>query len=72
MSNHYLEVPFEASTLVELLCRRALQQPEKRTYTFLIDGEVEGAHLTYAELDVRARAIALCFNSVWNAGRELC
>ncbi len=57
MSNHYLDVPFEASTLVELLCRRALQQPEKRTYTFLIDGEVEGAHLTYAELDVRARAI---------------
>ncbi|MFL5658358.1 MAG: AMP-binding protein [Ktedonobacteraceae bacterium] len=57
MSNHYLEVPFEASTLVELLCRRALQQPESRTYTFLIDGEVEGAHLTYADLNGRARAI---------------
>ena len=58
MSNYYLDVPFEATTLVDLLYRRALQQPENRAYTFLIDGEVEGAHLTYGELDLRARAIA--------------
>lgn len=58
MSNYNLDVPFEATTLVDLLCRRALQQPENRAYTFLIDGEVEGAHLTYGELDLRARAIA--------------
>jgi len=51
-------VPFEATSLVDLLDHRALQQPENRAYTFLIDGEVEGAHLTYGELDRRARAIA--------------
>ena len=51
-------MPFEATTLVDLLYHRALQQPENRAYTFLIDGEVEGAHLTYGELDRRARAIA--------------
>src|SRR2546421_143531 len=37
--------------------RRALQQPERRAYTFLIDGEVEGVHLTYEELDRKARAM---------------
>ena len=58
MSNYDLDVPSEATTLVDLLYQRALQQPENRVYTFLIDGEVEGAHLTYGELDRRARAIA--------------
>ena len=58
MSKYYLDLPFGASTLVDLLNCRAFQQPESRTYTFLIDGEVEGAHLTYGELDRRARAIA--------------
>ena len=45
----------ESSTLVELSRRRAEQQGEQRAYTFLLDGEGEEAHLTYAELDRRAR-----------------
>jgi len=57
LSTHHLDSAFEASTLVELLSRRALQHAERRAYTFLIDGEVEGVHLTYAELDRRARAM---------------
>jgi hypothetical protein len=40
----------ESSTLVELLRWRALQQPEHRAYTYLLDGEIEAAHLTYAAL----------------------
>ncbi|HZI14401.1 MAG TPA: fatty acyl-AMP ligase, partial [Myxococcus sp.] len=47
----------ESSTLVELSRRRAEHQGEQRAYTFLLDGEGEEAHLTYAELDRRARAI---------------
>lgn len=47
----------EFSTLVELLRYRALQQPQQRAYTFLVDGKVEGSNLTYAELDCKARAI---------------
>jgi len=47
----------EPSTLVELLRWRALRQPERRAYTYLIDGEEEESHLTYAELDGQARAI---------------
>ncbi|MBD2102742.1 fatty acyl-AMP ligase [Leptolyngbya sp. FACHB-261] len=47
-----------SSTLVELLRWRAIQQPNQRAYTFLVDGKTEGPTLTYAELDQRARAIA--------------
>jgi acyl-CoA synthetase (AMP-forming)/AMP-acid ligase II len=46
------------SSLVELLRWRATQQPERRAYTYLIDGEIDGPHLTYAALDRQARAIA--------------
>lgn len=45
------------STLIELLRWRALQQPDKTAYTFLIDGKTEGPSLTYSELDLWARAI---------------
>jgi acyl-CoA synthetase (AMP-forming)/AMP-acid ligase II/acyl carrier protein len=52
-------IPFpDASTFVEVLCRRALHHPDRVAFTFLIDGELEGARLTYGELDRRARAIA--------------
>lgn len=45
------------STVVELLRWRALQKPEQRIYTYLADGELEGADLTFAALDCHARAI---------------
>ncbi|HYL42498.1 MAG TPA: fatty acyl-AMP ligase [Ktedonobacteraceae bacterium] len=44
-------------TLVELLCHRALRQAGRHAYTFLRQGEVVEAQLTYGELDQRARAI---------------
>ena len=46
------------ATLTEILSRRAQQQPDRTAFTFLADGEVETARLTYAELDQRARAVA--------------
>jgi hypothetical protein len=42
----FTEPIVESSTLVEILRWRALQQPEQRTYTYLVDGEAEGDHLT--------------------------
>lgn len=48
----------EFSTLVELLSKRTLQEPEQRAYTFLVDGKKEGLHWNYAQLDCQARAIA--------------
>ncbi|YAF94567.1 MAG: AMP-binding protein [Nodularia sp. CChRGM 3473] len=44
-------------TLVELLRWRAVNEPNQRAYTFMIDGHVEGSVLSYEELDHQARAI---------------
>lgn len=46
------------SNLVQLLQDRANQTPEKIAYRFLLDGNSESGHLTYAQLDLQARAIA--------------
>lgn len=51
---------FVGASLVELLRFRAAAQPEACAYTFLEDGEREGASVTYAELEHRTRAIARC------------
>ncbi|GAB4194981.1 MAG: fatty acyl-AMP ligase [Roseiflexaceae bacterium] len=45
------------ATLVDLLRRRAQQQPDRPAYTVLVDGEAQEAILTCAELDQAARAI---------------
>lgn len=52
------------STLVELLQYRALQNPEKRVYTFLANGETEVNKLTYKELDLKARAVGAYLQSL--------
>ncbi len=46
------------ATLVEVLRSRAERRGEDLAYTFLLDGETAEAHLTYAELDRRARGLA--------------
>ncbi|MDJ0576140.1 MAG: AMP-binding protein [Xenococcaceae cyanobacterium MO_234.B1] len=46
------------ATIVELLRWRANQQPDKQAYIFMTNGNVEGASLSYGELDRQARAIA--------------
>ena len=53
----------KASSLVELLLSRALQQPEQRIYGYLGDGEIEAANLTFAALDCQARAIGSLLQS---------
>ncbi len=53
-----------ARTLVELLCHQAQNQPDKRVYTFLKDGETEEVSLTYAQLDQRARSIAAALQNM--------
>ncbi len=56
------------STLVDLLRDRASSQPEQLAYTFLADGETESGSLTYGELDLRARAIAVRLQSLVTPG----
>src|ERR1043165_3170989 len=56
--DYLLETIHRPATLIELLDQRALQYPEQRAYTFLLDGETSELHLTYRELQRHARAIA--------------
>ncbi|MBI4613167.1 MAG: acyltransferase domain-containing protein, partial [Planctomycetes bacterium] len=48
----------DPTTFPELLARRAIEQTERRIFTFLSGGEQETGHLTYGELDRQARVIA--------------
>ena len=50
--------PDEFVTLVDVAGWRARTQADERIFTFLVEGEYEGGHLTYRELDGRSRAIA--------------
>lgn len=50
-------------TIVEILRRRADQLPNRLAYSFLSDGENEESRLTFAELDLRARAIGAWLSS---------
>src|SRR5438270_6881288 len=54
----------EPTTLLEVLRWRAFHQPDRLAYTFLLDGETEEVHLSYAQLDRRARAIAACLQGL--------
>ena len=49
----------DAPTLVDLVHRRAQDHGDRLAYLFLENGEEEGGRLTYAELDRRARALAV-------------
>src|SRR6476619_698930 len=54
----FVDATHRPATLIELLDQRALQLPDQLAYTFLLDGETSELHLTYRELERRARAIA--------------
>ncbi len=60
----------EAKTLVDLLSWRALHQPDRCIYTFLVDGETEEVHLTYGELDRQARAIGAWLQRLDSTGER--
>src|SRR5918911_1404587 len=60
MAQQEVSPPTHCTTLVELLCLRAQQQPDALVYRFLPSGQINGdaEEWTYGELDLRARAIA--------------
>jgi acyl-CoA synthetase (AMP-forming)/AMP-acid ligase II len=60
----------EFSTLVDALRCRALRQPEQRIYTYLVDGESEEVHVSYATLDRQARAIGALLQSYHVSGER--
>ncbi|MCX7594686.1 MAG: AMP-binding protein, partial [Fischerella sp.] len=63
MGKNFWKLPIACTSLVELLRWRAIQQPEQKAYSFLLDGEVEAAYLTYEDLDRQAQSIAVQLQS---------
>src|SRR5437764_695198 len=53
-----------SSTLIDLLRRQAERQPDRLAYTFLLDGEAQEVRLSYAELELRARAVGALLQGV--------
>lgn len=59
------------STLVDLLRERSQHQSDLTAYTFLADGKNESGTLTYATLDVQARAIAAAIQALTARGTNV-
>ncbi len=57
-------------TLVDVLRRHVAQRGEQTVYTFLADGEDEQDSWTFAEVDLRARAIAVHLQAQGMAGQR--
>ena len=62
---------FRAESLVDALRWRAERQPDRRAYTFLVDGDTTEAHLTYRQLDLRARAIGARLQALGMIGERV-
>jgi amino acid adenylation domain-containing protein/non-ribosomal peptide synthase protein (TIGR01720 family) len=66
----FVEATHRPATLTELLDQRALYLPDRLAYTFLLDGETTELHLTYEELQRRARAIAATLRQASAKGKR--
>jgi len=55
-------------SLVERVQSLAASQPDRRGFTFLVNGETEGDTLTYGELDRRSREIAVMLRRTLKPG----
>ena len=66
--SHRVRTP---DSLVALLRRRAIEQPGRVAYTFLSDGSDGETHLSYDELDQKARSIAAYLQSFNAAGERV-
>lgn len=61
----------QPSTLVDLLRERSQHQSDLDAYTFLADGKTESGTLTYATLDLQARAIAAAIQALTARGTNV-
>lgn len=61
----------QPSTLNELLALRASRQPGRQAYTYLVDGDVEKVSWNYAELELRARAVAARLQQMGAGGERV-
>jgi acyl-CoA synthetase (AMP-forming)/AMP-acid ligase II/acyl carrier protein len=64
-------MPTGFATLVDALRTRALEQPGRLAFRYLLDGEREGGCLSYEALDQRARAIAVRLSQLGAVGQPV-
>src|SRR5437660_8678383 len=69
-----MNAPFEDpeggyASLVDLLCWRACVHPDREAFLFLVDGQAPGPRLTFADLELRARSLAVTLQEL-NASGE--
>ena len=57
-------------SLIDVFLRQIQEQPDQLAYTFLKDGEVETAQLTYGQLGIRVQAIATHLQSTLSSGER--
>lgn len=69
-TNRSFDFNVQPATLVDLVQGRAYHQSAQQAYTFLTDGENEDVHLSYGELDRRARSVAALLQSQGAAGER--
>ncbi|GLV53338.1 acyl-CoA synthetase [Dictyobacter sp. S3.2.2.5] len=70
MTHHIQNLTSGVRTFIDVLSWRARHQYEQTGYTFLLDGEREEVHLTYGDLDLRARAIAARLQRLGATGKR--
>ncbi|MBH8554264.1 AMP-binding protein [Nostocaceae cyanobacterium CENA357] len=71
LSQGLTEIAQNYSTVVDVLRHRSLTQPQREAFTFLLDGEIQAATLTYQELDQRSRAIASQLQAMGMSGERV-
>lgn len=59
------------STFVEVVKAQAEARGDRRAYTFLADGEEDAGHLTFAQVDQRARAIGAVLQAMQARGERV-
>ncbi|MES1243434.1 MAG: amino acid adenylation domain-containing protein [Acidobacteriota bacterium] len=64
-------ISFKAETLIDVLRRRATEQPGHPSYVFLGDGEVEESRAGFDDLDRRARGIGAALAEAGAAGERV-
>src|SRR5262245_14278779 len=70
-TGRYAGTKESASNLVDLVRWRAGDRPEKVAFTFLEDGESKEIHITYEELDRKARSIGARLQSKKLSGKRV-
>ena len=70
MNRPEADIAVQGTTLVEILRKRSELHPDRLAYVYLVDGERDELHLTFGDLERRARGIAARLQDLGPAGER--